>query len=207
MRFDKQKVAERLKDAIKRRGYESPSDFARKRRLTGSTVLSHCNGGRGLRPDVATKYAEMLRVDPAWLLYGEDGAPSGDPSAPPVPVLGYVGAGSTIYPIDDHPQGGGMEEEPEIIEPAVRVAITQRDGFPPFSEGWRVDLAEWEAGVPDRWLRKLCLVELEDGRQVLRRPFPGTKAGTYHLQPMVSGDPIEDAQVKRSAFVVRLRPP
>lgn len=148
----------------------------------------------------------MLRVDPAWLLYGEEGAVGGA-DAPAVPVLGYVGAGSTIYPIDDHAQGAGMEVESEINEPAVRVAITQRDGFPPFSEGWRLDLAEWEDGVPARWLRKLCLVELDDGRQVLRRPFPGSTAGRYHLHPMVSGELLEDAQVKRSAFVVRLRPP
>lgn len=71
--------------------------------------------------------------------------------------------------------------------------------------GW---LAEHEAllpGVPHEFIGKLCIVQLEDGRQLIRRVQPGSKPGHYLLEGFQPGIKSQkDAFVTASAVVAVL---
>lgn len=66
-----QNQSDRLKAARESAGYETATDAARAYGWKEVTYLAHENGGRGLRPDVAKKYATAFGVSAAYLLTGE----------------------------------------------------------------------------------------------------------------------------------------
>lgn len=92
---NRQSAYERLKIARERAGYATAADAARAFGWNAPGYTHHENGTRGIRADVATRYARAFRVNPAWLLYGE-----GEPGSPEVsqvrrqvPIVGEVRAG------------------------------------------------------------------------------------------------------------------
>lgn len=190
----------RLRNVLKKRGYSSPKDFADRHGLSEHTVKAHAKGARGIPKPAAERYAMLLRVSPAWLMLGE-----GDPNAPTVPILGYVGAGATVEPIDDHEQGAALDEAPAEVGASMAVRVRGR-GLPPFRDGWTLYLTDWAEGVPAEWVSKFCLVELEDGSRVLRDIRPGYDPGTWNLVD-ATGDVAENVRVRRSAFVVKVAQP
>lgn len=77
--------AERLKKARELRGYATPTEAAEAFGWSAVTYRSHENGTRGLKPEVADRYAKALRVAAAWILYGDGIEPETD-GAPPQPA-------------------------------------------------------------------------------------------------------------------------
>lgn len=63
----------RLREARKQRGL-SVTQVAERAGFSDSTVRAHENGQNKLRPEPAEVYSRILRLDVAWLLYGQ-GAP------------------------------------------------------------------------------------------------------------------------------------
>src|SRR5258708_31904196 len=64
----------------------------------GAHERAQSPGGRDYGPEDAKKYARRFGVTPEWLLTGREPFPVGDEPPPPkVPVVGYVGAGSTAH--------------------------------------------------------------------------------------------------------------
>lgn len=69
-------MTERLRSARERAGYTDATAAAVAFGWKAPTYLAHENGSRGLRPDVARRYARAFGVDPEWLLFGRGGTPS-----------------------------------------------------------------------------------------------------------------------------------
>lgn len=68
------------------RGFESPTDAAQAFGWPEVTYRAHENGGRGIKPTVAERYAKALRVKASWILLGDGDGPSvDDPPLAPVP--------------------------------------------------------------------------------------------------------------------------
>lgn len=87
--------ATRLTFARVQAGYEDAVGFAREHGIPQSTYALHEKGSRGIRPDVAEKYASLLKNCSAeWILYGKGPSPRHDGSGTP-----------------DQPQIGGEAEE------------------------------------------------------------------------------------------------
>lgn len=71
----------RLAFARVRAGYATAIGFARAHDIPQATYALHESGQRGIRPDVAEKYARLLgNCTAEWLLYGKGSGP-GDPDA------------------------------------------------------------------------------------------------------------------------------
>src|SRR2546430_16174604 len=92
---------ERLRMAREKR-FKSARLAAQAMGIAVSTYGAHeraeTPGGRDYGPDEARKYARRFGVTPEWLLTGREPFPGGDEPPPPkVPVVGYVGAGSTAH--------------------------------------------------------------------------------------------------------------
>lgn len=97
---------QRLTQARERAGYENAVDAANAYGWTKSTYISHENGTRGLRPDVARRYAKAFRVKAEWLLYGD--SPGERTKSRPdkrdtivVPLLSMVSAGKLSEAVID----------------------------------------------------------------------------------------------------------
>jgi phage repressor protein C with HTH and peptisase S24 domain len=126
----------------------------------------------------AMAYARHYDVDPADVMFGGE--------RPKVPIVGYIGAGAQIVPIDDFPKGGGLDEVPcpSGLNPQRTVAAIVRGTSmePSITDGWRVfysrDPEQDVVGV----VGKLCVVKLADGGPtMLKQVRRGATAGRFNL--------------------------
>jgi transcriptional regulator with XRE-family HTH domain len=75
--------ATRLAFARIRAGYGSAVEFSRKHGIPQPTYALHETGGRGIRADIAKRYAEVLKnCTPEWILYGTGKSPSFTTNSP-----------------------------------------------------------------------------------------------------------------------------
>jgi hypothetical protein len=90
-------AAARLVEAREARGYKTALQFAQAHDIPQATYQLHETGGRGLRKDVAQRYADWLAIPVEWLERGTGPHPFSmagaefDPDAPPLPVVPQPG--------------------------------------------------------------------------------------------------------------------
>ena len=123
-----------------------------------------------------------------------------------IPIVGYVGAGAEVFPIDDHNKGEGMDriECPREIDPAKGVAVEVRgDSMEPLiGEGDVLFYNERFPGVPAEFLNKRCVVWLHDGKCLVKKIRKGKQVGHYNLESLNPKDAgIENVLVQYSAFI------
>jgi len=100
-------AASRLRQLRIRKGYATAVDAARAYGWSEDTYKSHENGMRGIRPNVAEKYAQALGSTAAYILTGQQGGHL--PAVNPVvslKVVGRVSAGTFRY--DEAVEGEGF---------------------------------------------------------------------------------------------------
>lgn len=110
-------ASDRLRNLRIKKGFETASDAAKAFGWNEHTYKSHENGTRGIRPDLARKYATAFGSTASHILYGT-GNTSGDKGLIPlvnhvtnVPLVGRVSAG--VFRYDE-----GLFHE-NILVPAV----------------------------------------------------------------------------------------
>jgi DNA-binding XRE family transcriptional regulator len=193
--------ADRLKKLRIKAGFESATDAARAMGVASPTYLGHENGSTGLRRAAAIRYAVFFGTTIDWLLTGK--GKSG--SASKVPVICYIGAGAEVHPIDDHPQGRGLEQvdPPQGVSDCV-AAIIRGESMHPMRDGWLVFWSKTQQGVPEECLGKLCVVQVRDGPMLLKELYRGSRPGHYRLESW-NAPPREDVQVEWAAKVTDIR--
>lgn len=125
-----------------------------------------------------------------------------------IPVVGYVGAGAEVVPYDDHSHGGGLDfvERPPFVEGrAVAVEVKGDSLFPIAENGWRLIYTGEQTVIEDDVLNRLCVVQLEDGRVLVKRLLKGTKPLHYHLMS-TNAPMIEDVRITWAAKVKAIIP-
>jgi DNA-binding XRE family transcriptional regulator len=192
----------RLKEARKLAGYVRGSEAARAIGIPESTFLAHENGTRGFPVDVAERYARFFRVNFDWLLRGH-GKPRGSDL---VPVIGYIGAGAEVFPVDDYPQGGGMEMvEPPPGVPNCVAARIRGDSQWPLRDGWTVFWHREQEGIAEDCIGKLCVVQVHEGPLLLKELMRGSRPGKWTLQSWNA--PVrQDVRVDWASKVLDIRP-
>ncbi|MGG7567878.1 LexA family transcriptional regulator [Rhodovulum sp. DZ06] len=185
--------AERLREIRTNAGFATAAEAARKFGWSPVTYRAHESGQNGMRPNVAKVYARAFRVSPEWLLYGEGG-----PEKKGVPLVGEVGAGAIVFPLDD---GGSLDEidpPPGIGPSAVAVRVTGDSMYPRYDEG---DVLVYDRhALPDELVNQECVVRLLDGRtyvKILRSAASGTYSLESHNAP-----PIRDVQIEWAAPIL-----
>lgn len=157
-------MAERLREARERAGYQSASEFARFANLNYTTYAHHENGRRDIKPDVARIYARLLNLPPGTLLYGEQ-----PPTRHMVPIVSTIGAQGRILPILSRNKAPPLAELPD---PAGLIAsqVTGNDLYPAYRDG---DVVYHRPLRTENYNPELisgleCVVQLADGQQMLR---------------------------------------
>lgn len=192
---------ERLAWARQNAGYETASDAARALNISIPTYVAHENGSRGIKRDVAERYARFFHVPTEWLLLGR-GRPSTRPSS--VQLVGYVGAGAEIFGIDDHAMGAGLDEiELPSSAPPNSVAVRVRGDsmMPVYRDG---DLIIYNQQLQGEHIVELigkeAIVRLADGRTFIKTIAKGSNPGTWTLWSY-NAAPMTDALVEWAARV------
>lgn len=153
---------DRLKTAREQAGFESAVDAARRFGWTESTYRAHENGQRNIPRTAAPRYARAFRVSAEWLLLGV-----GDSTKKSVPLVGYVGAGSEVYAVDDGGSLDDIDPPPGIGPEAVAVKVRGESMYPRYMDG-DILIFDKHATSLDRVDGQECVVSLTDGRKFVK---------------------------------------
>jgi len=195
-----------LRDVIDRTGL-TPTALARRAGLAPSTLNKFLNDDRVDHCLSVTTVGKIARASGQPLPIPAPGATEG---ARTVPVVGYVGAGATIYPMDDHPMGGGLEEAeaPPGIEPGQIIAVrVQGDSMAPtLQDGWLIYYSRSIVGVPHDCLGQLCVIKVADeGPTYVKFLYQGGKTGHFDLVGSAA-QVMKDVPVEWAARVRWIKP-
>lgn len=191
-------AAARLRWARQQAGLESGSDAARALGVPEPTYLAHENGSRGFKSQ-AEKYSRRYRVSLDWLLTGR-GHPKMNGQ---IPVVGHIGAGEEVYPIDDSALGAGIDytdAPPGTAPDAVAVRVRGESMFPAYWDGDLLIYRRDYSFVRDVCLYNECIVKIVDGPTLVKRVMPGSAEGLYTLLSY-NAPPVIDARLEWAAPV------
>ena len=136
--------------------------------------------------------AKLLRVSPTYLRYGGPGGPKA------VFVLGHVGAGASVFPIDDGPFEQ-IEAPFETPDDTIALIVRGDSMMPELSDGDYL-LYRAIAQRPEDLIGKRCIVQLEDGQLLVKRLRRGRSFGCYDLDS-TNAAPIENQRLQWIAKV------
>lgn len=189
---DRPEPAKRLEQARIRRGFATPRAACDFFGWSYDTYVQHENGTRGLARSAA-RYATAYRVKAGWLLTGDGDAASRNV----LNVVGYIGAGARIDPIDGD-GGDDMLDEVEVdfpIRQGTAAAIVRGDSMlPVFEDG---DLIGYyrDGQDPLANVGKTCVVKLVNGPIYIKKLRKGSEPGLYTLTSHNASD-IEDVELE-----------
>jgi hypothetical protein len=163
----------------------------------------------------------MLRGDKLQKVVGLLQQKLGTDAGPKVPIVGEVGAGGEVYPIDDMPllphQVETVDEDyvncewveaPPGIYPNGVVALRVKGNsmLPFMPPGTIVYYAErFDGGAPDHCLSSLCVVQMRDERTLLKMVRKGQTHGKFDLVSY-NMETITDVELAWCAPVVFIKP-
>lgn len=158
------------------------------------------------RPDIdkLPRLADLYGRTIEWLLTGRDS----NPMRPNVPIVGYVGAGAEIHPVDDHAKGAGIDDAPPFPGqdgPAVAVRVRGDSMLPQIEDGWILYYTRDRDGVPGNCVGKLCVVQVTDGPMLVKKLEPGKRKGLWRLVSY-NASPREDVKLDWAARVAAIVP-
>lgn len=200
---DRPDPAIRLEKARIKRGFGSATEAANYFGWNRDTYFQHENGTRGIIR-AAKKYAKAFRVSEGWLLTGQGESPA------TVPLVGYVGAASEWFPIDDHANGAGLDDvpaPPDCAKNVVAVKVRGDSMFPRYNDGEVLYYAEPQEPPAKPNPSADYVIWCEDGRVLVKRLLPGSQTGLYHLQSVNPAISIMlDIPVRQVAKIIFVRP-
>lgn len=174
-------------------------ELAAKLDTTATTIYRKERGDRQLRLEELEDYARALGCTVQSLVS----------ETKKVPVVGYVGAGAKIYPIDDNAIGNGLEmvDSPTgIANPDICALYVRGESQEPqLEDGWILFYHKRSDGVPGDCIGRLCIVALPNGELMVKKIRQGSKPGIYHLISK-NADPILDTELLWASRVIDIRP-
>lgn len=185
--------------------FGSAAEAARAIGVATSTYQTHENEtqGRGFPKSAAERYAKFFGVTIDYLLTGKKSGRNRSK----IPVVGYIGAGQEFHPVDDHPPGQGLDlVDPPTGEDGPCVAARIRgNSMHPLKDGWIIFWNKDQDGVPDECIGQLCVVQLMDGRMLVKDLYRGSGPGMFNLVSW-NAPLIPDAAVEWAQRVIDIRP-
>jgi phage repressor protein C with HTH and peptisase S24 domain len=125
--------------------------------------------------DWARRLAPALQIEPEDLMRVEHR----------IQVVGRVGAGAQVLPIDDHAKGDGLYdvECPRGLDPknTVAVEVVGDSMEPAVQEGWVLFYDRSPEPTPSAVVGRLCVVQVEDGRVLVKQIKRGPDQGRFNL--------------------------
>ena len=206
-------IADRVRAERKRLNLSQPQLAARIGHGVVQQNIDQLERGLTRRPKYLIYLADALDVSARWLLEGGPRRQAEGKLPPPNPIVGYVGAGAEIHPVDDHAKGQGIDEAPPFPGqdgPAVAVRVRGDSMLPMLEDGWLLyysrpsnDLGR--DGVPSACIDQLCVVQIHEGPTLVKKVEAGRKKGLYRLVSY-NASPREDVRLDWAARVRAIVP-
>lgn len=125
-----------------------------------------------------------------------------------VQIVGYVGAGQEIIPMDD--ESFEEIERPlgdDLPENIVAVRVSGDSMEPQLEDGWLIFYSREQDGVPPDCIGELCVVKLENEGILVKKLKQGSKPGLHHLfSKNTAFEPLFDQKLTWAARVLDIRP-
>jgi transcriptional regulator with XRE-family HTH domain len=156
--------------------------------------------GQGVKRENLVAIAEALGVSVDWLATGtEHNFP---PPAGQIPLRGRVGAGQLVMPFEaDHSEF--VEAPPGAHRDTVAVEVTGESMLPAYEEG---TLLYYSRQLPpEEMVNRRCVVQLADGRMLVKTLRRGSRPGYWTLGSLNAYD-IEDQVVEWAAPIDWIKP-
>lgn len=155
---------------------------------------------------VVMTIAKALKVSPSQILgFTPDSVYESRVQQPQVPVVGQVGAGAEVFPVDDHAKGDGLEmvDCPINMNPRKTIAlqVVGESMEPLISQGFLLFYDERHYGVPADYLGKICVVKIVEGPTLVKRIKRGSATGRYRLICINPAENEIEAEIEWSAIV------
>jgi phage repressor protein C with HTH and peptisase S24 domain len=186
---------DRLRRARLDAGYASAADAARAFGWNVNTYSSNENGNAPFSKTASVRYARAFRVELDWLVTGN--GPMKKPKRG-VPVVGHVGAGAVVFPIDN----GVLDTvEPPFSTPENAVAVIVRGDsmLPAYRNGTYLILQPLDD--PAEAIHRRAVVTLEDGSRLVKEVERGLSPGHFNLVSY-NASPIRDVVIVQAARVL-----
>lgn len=168
---------------------------------TRATIMKLEKGQMQLTTHWMEKIARALKCSPMELIF--------DITPPMVPVMGYVGAGAEVVPLDTEISPLEEVECPTGYLPENIVALRVKGDSmePQMEDGWLIFYKRETDGVPSNCIGELCVVSLGNNGLLVKKVRHGSKLGHYHLYSKnPNRDPIIDAKLLWASKVIDIRP-
>jgi phage repressor protein C with HTH and peptisase S24 domain len=137
-------------------------------------------------------YAHAFAVNLEWLITGR----GGPKQAEKVAMVGYVGAGQKIIPIDDHEKGAGLDniEAPPGVKGSGLCAVKVRGSsmYPAYQDGDVIFYGDRQA--PEELIGKEVVVEVIGGEMYVKTLENGSKRGLFTLSSY-NAPPLRDSKI------------
>lgn len=173
------------------------TDLAKALGVDQSRIAEIKAGKRKVKAAEVPKIARFTGVAPP--------ADLGISATPMVPLVGYVGAGAEMhfYAVADNPDEF-VPMPPGGNKDTVAVEV-RGSSLGSFFEHWLVYYDQIRHPPGPDLLRQLCVVELEDGRVLVKRLRKGSAPGLWNLESQTEGL-IEDVPIVWAAKVKHMTP-
>lgn len=148
--------------------------------IPAHTYAQYENGTRGFSRH-ADRFARFFRVDLTWLITGK-GDMVTPKVRPEIPIMGVVGAGSVILPIDDDISAAGAGDVDLPQDGTIAGLIIKGDsGYPRYQDGELLLFYTQPISIEEA-LNHNVIAQTLDGRRVVKMLRHGTKANHYTLE-------------------------
>ncbi len=153
------------------------SELADRIGLSQDKISNVKRGVRKLSSDEATRISEVT----GYPLPGHIN---------PLDVLGYIGAGAVVYPIDDGDPLYSLNIEYPLPPGTVGAIVRGDSMFPIFEDG---DLVAYsgETVLPEDMIGETCIVQVTDGRMLIKTIRRGSLPGLYTLTSYNAPDIVD----------------
>jgi len=124
-----------------------------------------------------------------------------------IPLVGDIGAGGHINPIDDHAKGAGHEDveaPPNAPKDTVAVRVNGDSLYPFLRDGALIYYSRRENNVID-YLHDMVICHLSDGRKTIKVLTPGTIPGRFTLTS-TNAPPMMNEEVESVSPIDWMKP-
>ena len=160
--------------------------------LDPSRITEIFNQSRSIKIEEAVEMAEYLETSLDDVVSKLGAFVNRDAKASSL-VVGYVGAGETVYSVDDHEKGSGLYkiEAPLGEGGGVCVVVRGNSMSPRFRDGEHLGYSREDGLDLAKCYGRECVVQTKDGRQLVKIVEPGNAVGEVTLVSVNSATPIE----------------
>lgn len=183
---------------LRTRARMTQDDLAEAAHTTKATISRYETNGFDPPDPVVERLADIFRVTKAYIR-------DGDETSRRAPIVGTVGAGAEVLPLDDDLDLGGIEV-PASWHDAIALQISGDSMLPIYQDGGLLIVRGEQHFDPTTALGRICEVRTDDGRSLVKEVRRGANLGRFDLISL-NAAPIENVKLVFARPVRAYYPP